>query len=109
QVRSGDLAGARVTLRRPAGTIAGNAWGGSLSLEAGVFEGEGFARPTVDLLRVLPFDARTAELRLRLAAGAAPGAPPQRLFLLGGLNTLPGYDYRSFVGDIAFAADAELS
>jgi hypothetical protein len=38
-------------------------------------------------------------LRADVAAGAATSrTPPQRLFLLGGQGTLPGYDYRSFAG-----------
>ncbi len=42
---------------------------------------------------------REWKLRADLAAGAATWrTPPQMLFLLGGQGTLPGYDYRSFVG-----------
>jgi hypothetical protein len=109
EVPAGALFGATLTLRRPAGDLAGGTWGGSVSLEAGSFDGEAYARPFIDLLRVEHFQDRAAEVRIRLAAGAAPGAPPQKLFLIGGLNTLPGYDYRTFVGDLAAAADVELS
>ena len=42
---------------------------------------------------------RTWKFRGQLAAGAATlRTPVQELFLLGGRGTLPGYDYRSFVG-----------
>lgn len=40
------------------------------------------------------------ELRSTLdAAAVSEGAPPQSLYLLGGRETLPGYDYRSLAGD----------
>src|SRR5690606_19414539 len=108
-VTPGVLFGAALTFRRPAGDFASSSWGGAISLEAGAFDGEAYARPLVDLVRVTHFQSRAADLRLRLAAGAAPGAPVQKLFLVGGLNTLPGYDYRSFAGDLAVTADAEFS
>ncbi len=42
---------------------------------------------------------RDWKLRAELAGGAATQrTPPQMLFLMGGQGTLPGYDYRSFVG-----------
>ncbi|NJD18876.1 MAG: hypothetical protein FIA95_06285 [Gemmatimonadetes bacterium] len=42
---------------------------------------------------------RTWKLRAAAAAGASTlRIPPQMLFLLGGQGTIPGYDYRSFVG-----------
>jgi hypothetical protein len=42
---------------------------------------------------------RDWKLRADLTAGAATlRTPPQLLFLMGGQGTLPGYDYRSFVG-----------
>jgi hypothetical protein len=42
------------------------------------------------------------------SAGAVSGAAPaQRLFLLGGRGTLPGYGYRSFVGDRFWLLHAE--
>ena len=37
---------------------------------------------------------------LRVDAGwVGEGAPPQALFLLGGRNTIPGFDYREGVGN----------
>lgn len=42
---------------------------------------------------------RAWKLRADAAVGAATlRTPPQELFLLGGQGTLPGYDFRSFVG-----------
>lgn len=42
--------------------------------------------------------------------GASLGdPPPQRLFLLGGSGTLPGYDFRSFVGDRYARGSIELT
>jgi hypothetical protein len=107
-VAAGDLLALRLGARRGAGDIAGTSWGGEVTLDAGLFDGEPFARPLANLLWVRPVGEKGADLRVRFAAGAAPGAPPQQLFLIGGLNTLPGYDYRSFVGDVVAAADAEL-
>jgi hypothetical protein len=108
-VADGNLTAARLALGRTIAEGGGPPWGGALTLEAGVFDGEPFARPLADLLwRARSLD-RAADVRIRFAAGAAPGAPPQRLFLIGGVNTLPGYDYRGFVGDFFALADAELS
>jgi hypothetical protein len=51
---------------------------------------------------------RDWKLRADAAAGAATlRTPPQELFLLGGQGTLPGYDYRSFVGRRFWVARVE--
>jgi len=48
--------------------------------------------------------------RADLSGGvASAGTPVQRLFLLGGRNTLPGHGYREFVGDGFWLARAEGS
>jgi len=45
-----------------------------------------------------------------LAGGAVtPDAPPQSLYLLGGRATLPGHDYRSFVGDRYWLLRGEIT
>ena len=47
---------------------------------------------------------------LSLGGGWVTGdAPPQSLYLLGGRWTLPGHDYRSFVGDRYWLARAEVT
>jgi hypothetical protein len=51
---------------------------------------------------------RTWKLQADLAAGASTlRTPPQMLFLLGGPGTLPGHEYRSFVGRRFWLARAE--
>ncbi|HEX6938148.1 MAG TPA: hypothetical protein VF158_01960 [Longimicrobiales bacterium] len=108
-VDEGTLLAGRAVLRReaPAGRAAG--WNARLVLEAGTLDGA-YVRP------VLEADARVAsadrgiELVARAAAGLVAGdAPAQRLFLLGGRGTVPGYPYRTFIGDRFAVADVELS
>jgi hypothetical protein len=108
-VERGDLYGARLELGRVAEQTGARAWGGTLAIETGVFEGDAFVRPTADLEWLRRSADAATDVHVRFAAGAAPGAPPQRLFLLGGVNTLPGYDYRSFAGDAFGVVDAELT
>lgn len=62
----------------------------------------GFTRVLVGLTaRSLP-GAGPWSWRLRAGAGAGGGElPPQRLFLLGGRGTVPGYAFRSWGGDRA--------
>jgi hypothetical protein len=87
-----------------------SAWSGQLAVEAGCFEGECYGRPTVDALVVRHSADRSGDLTLRGSAGFVTGTPPaQRMFLLGGRNTLPGYAYRRFAGDAFAIADAELA
>src|SRR5690606_32081793 len=74
------------------------------------FEGDAYGRPGLELEAFRRSADRRTELRGRVAAGLAFGAPPaQRLFLIGGPGTLPGYDYRSFIGDRYALADVEAS
>jgi hypothetical protein len=49
----------------------------------------------------------TARIDLRLGA-LTPAAPVQELALLGGRNSVPGFDYRSFVGDRYWLATGEV-
>lgn len=53
---------------------------------------------------------RTMEFRARLVAGSTlSGAlPPQKLWYLGGIGTLRGHDYKTFVGDQFFVLNAEF-
>jgi hypothetical protein len=104
----GDLIAGSVRFARVA-ELGGSTWGGSFSLEAGLFEDDFYLRPVVDLEGLGRSADGATDVRVRLAAGAAPNAPPQKLFLLGGINTLPGYSYRTFVGDVFWLADAELA
>lgn len=85
-------------------------WSGEAGLEAGTFDGDFFARPTTELtVRRQSVDLRTTT-QLRTTAGVALGSPvSQQLFLLGGRETLPGYEYRSLLGDAFAITDFELT
>jgi hemolysin activation/secretion protein len=53
---------------------------------------------------------RVWQTRAQVAVGAVTlGAPLQELFLLGGRGTLPGHDFRSFVGHRFWLARLEAS
>lgn len=84
-----------------------------LALEAGLFDGDPYLRPTARaVLQRSSADLRT-HLRVRAAGGLAftlDGSPlaAQHRFLLGGRNTLPGYEYRSFGGDAFALVDASV-
>ena len=85
-------------------------WAAGVELLAGSFEGEFFARPVAEAaLHRRGADLRTAA-RLRAAGGIVLGSPAsQHLFLLGGRETLPGYGYRSFSGDVFALTDLEVN
>jgi len=109
-VPEGSLLAARAALHRlrPPATTGG--WSGAFSLEAGAFEGAGYLRPVVEAGIIRKSGDRRAAMELRGAAGLAIGAvPAQKLFLLGGQGTLPGYPYRGFAGDRFILAEAEAS
>ncbi len=79
---------------------SGRGWSGQFNLEAGRFVGAGYLRPTAEAAISRRASDQNTALEIRGAAGLVTGAaPPQRLFLLGGPATLPGYPYRVFVGD----------
>jgi hypothetical protein len=99
QVDEGDLGTVTLTIRRSMPDPRAAAWGGGVQVEAGIFDGAGFVRPTAGVwTRVASADhARSLQLSGSVG-GATNGAPSQRLFLIGGLNTLPGYEFRAFSG-----------
>lgn len=110
----GTLASAAVTALRDPADPAGFSWGAALQTEVGILRrpdaipGDGtrtsaFVRPMAEASARWTATDRSRHLLLTAATGAALGGPPaQRLFLLGGRNTIPGYAFRSFEGD-AFA------
>ncbi len=114
----GTLLSARAGLARAEDESGAFGWGGQLALEVGTLGGFGFLRPTLQASTVLRGADHATTLRLTGEAGLAwswtsitgptdstgaplPGGvvPAQRLFLLGGPGTLPGYDIRAFAGD----------
>ncbi|HEX7091143.1 MAG TPA: hypothetical protein VF192_13465 [Longimicrobiales bacterium] len=109
-ISEGTLASGRLAVVRTAPPEAAAGWRAEASLEAGAFEGEAYGRPELDLEAFHRSANRRTELRGRLSAGIAFGAPPaQRLYLLGGAGTLPGYEYRGFIGDRYVLAEVEAS
>ncbi|MDP2955194.1 MAG: hypothetical protein Q8N53_02130 [Longimicrobiales bacterium] len=72
---------------------------GTLTGTVGRFGGGTFGTALAEAGWTLDSPARSWRLRADVAAGASTlRTPPQMLFLLGGRGTIPGYDYRSFVG-----------
>jgi len=90
----------RATAKITHGTAAASPWHGSIRVDLGHFDGATYLRPIVEL----GSGWRSADLRSGLSVNGTAGfitgsAPPQRLFLLGGPGTIPGYSYRGFAGD----------
>ena len=88
--------------------------GARLSLEAGIFDGAVFLRPTATAAwQRSSLDLRT-HVRAQATGGLAFAPGDERLaaqhhFALGGRNTLPGYDYRAFTGDAFGLLDVEIT
>ncbi len=73
---------------------------GELAGTYGSFEGTEHQSVTIHLSTMRRWLGEGVELRSEVLAGTvSSGAPLQSLFLMGGRETLPGYDYRSLVGD----------
>ncbi|HEX7051264.1 MAG TPA: hypothetical protein VF188_13745 [Longimicrobiales bacterium] len=109
-VGEGALYSVRAVLRRDLATDLAAGWSGDVSLEVGAHDGEEYIRPVVTMAaRDASADRRTT-FDIRATGGFISGhAPAQRLFLLGGRGTLPGFAYRGFIGDRFILADAEAS
>jgi hypothetical protein len=77
-------------------------WGVTFHAELGTPEATldaAYIRPTASaVVQRLSSDHRRSLLVTVSAGAVSTPAPAQKLFLLGGLNTLPGYDYRAFAG-----------
>lgn len=109
-IREGLLTEGGLRLERAARDRPGLDWSGGAGLDAGALAGERYARPTLDLSVRFRGDQDRATADLSLSAGYLGGdAVPQRLFLLGGTGTLPGYGFRSFAGTAFALAEVEAS
>jgi hypothetical protein len=109
-VDEGRLFAGRASIARVEPETAIRDWGGKLTVEAGSFDGHFFARPTAELTLLRQSSDLRLAARLRAATGFTFGSPAsQQLFLLGGRETLPGYAYRSFLGEAFGTAQLELS
>lgn len=102
-VREGETARVSAGLEAPLGRFLGAGWRADLSTEGATEEAGDFGYSRA-LLRVEGWSPPPAEQpvswSLRLAAGASGGdVPAQRLFLVGGRGTVPGYRFRPWGGD----------
>ncbi len=89
--------------------VAGTATA-ALHLIIGGHGGESYFAPSLSLTSDRSFHRYVGAVHTEIEGSLALGEPPpQRLFLLGGSGTLPGYDYRSFIGDRYVRAGVELS
>lgn len=99
EIDDGDLSSVRFALRRPMPDPRADDWGAAIDAEIGAFDGGYYFRPTARIS--LRRSSADLERVLTLAASAGmvtADAPSQRLFLLGGTGTLPGYAFRAFTG-----------
>ncbi|MEX1182496.1 MAG: hypothetical protein WEF86_04625 [Gemmatimonadota bacterium] len=109
-IDDGDLSAATASISRPVPDGRARSWTASLAAELGTFAGEWYLRPTLDAAFRLASDDHSRAMLLSGSAGAVAGdVPSQRLFLLGGMNTMPGYRHRSFAGTRFGLASLEAS
>jgi hypothetical protein len=109
-VDEGDLVAAQVGAVRRLADPRALAWGGRVQAELGTFDGARYLRPTAELSGRIASASHERELLLTASGGTLIGRPPsQRLFLLGGTGTLPGYDYRAHAGTSFGLLDAQAS
>ncbi|MDH3205915.1 MAG: hypothetical protein OEO79_04845 [Gemmatimonadota bacterium] len=81
-----------------------------LSSELGHFEGRTFGSLAAQARWVLDDLDRPWQAEISLGGGGVTDqAPAQALYLLGGRWTLPGHDYRSFVGDRLWLLRTEVT
>lgn len=98
-IDEGDQYALAARLARPLPDGALLAWSMATDVAAGTLAGEAFARLTTDLGLRLRSAGHTRSLELRGRAGVTTAnTATQHLFLLGGVGTLPGHDYRAFGG-----------
>jgi hypothetical protein len=105
----GTMLSLRARLERTGPAPGGVGWGGSLSAEAGTYDGDPFFRPVLEGILVRRTIDHSAEVRWRAMAGASAGVPAHRLFLFGGRNSLPGYGYRDYIGDVFAVSELHAS
>ncbi|MGH7461868.1 MAG: hypothetical protein ACREMA_12710, partial [Longimicrobiales bacterium] len=81
-----------------------------LEVESGSWQGAAYVRPLAVLTWNYTAASRKASAMLRANGGVSSAhAPIQKLFLLGGRETLPGYTYRGFTGDAFWLVEAEAT
>jgi hypothetical protein len=110
-IPEGTLGEATLTVSRASPAASASTWTADASLSLGAWRGELYLQPAVRADAELAMSERgQASLSLRGRAGVALGTTPaQRLYLIGGRGTIPGWEYRSFGGDRVWAGAAELA
>jgi hypothetical protein len=109
-IERGTLAALQLSLRHPLLRHARFELTAGTTLESGLWEGAGYVRPTAELGLSYTSASRAAALALRAQGGfVTDRAPLQKLFLLGGRGTLPGYEYRDLTGDSFWLFEAEAA
>ncbi len=111
-IDDGTLVALEASFERELGRILHTAWRMELDGEAsaGVIGDFGFTRALLTLLGERAEAGGDWDWTARLGLGAAGGElPAQRLFLLGGRGTLPGYAFRSWGGDRVAWLEADVS
>ena len=112
-IREGETGRLEASLEAPLGRFVGAGWRIDVAAETspdavGDF---GYGRALLGVSGRSPSAAEQGVAwRLRVAAGAAGGdVPAQRLFLLGGRGTVPGYRFRPWGGDRALLGELEAA
>jgi hypothetical protein len=102
-----DFAGT-LALARSSNAGTRFSWSGSAELTGGAFESHSYVRTTLSLGGFVTNESRSRDARVTLLSGhTTSGDVPQHMFLVGGRGTVPGYDYRSFVGRSAAVMNAQ--
>ena len=111
-IDEGELVALDVRLDMPLGRGLGTVWSAELAGEAasGAIGSFGFSRATLTLRGEREGLDSPWAWSSRLSVGVAGGdLPAQRLFLVGGRGTLPGYAFRRWGGDRVALWQGELS
>lgn len=98
-IDEGDLSAAVLSLHRPMPDPRADDWSAAVDVEIGTTARGYYLRPTARASLHRATTDHSRALAVRADAGLVTSdAPSQRLFVLGGLGTLPGYPFRSFAG-----------
>jgi hypothetical protein len=98
-------------VQRSLSESAGFRWAGGLFLDVVRFEQDWFTRPRLELRTQFDTQNKATSFTtvLRASAPASGALPRQYQALLGGRETVPGYEYRAFGGDAFLLLNAEAS
>jgi hypothetical protein len=109
-IDDGDLSAAVFSLRRAMPDPRADDWSAGVDLEIGAFAGVYYIRPTARAgLRRSSADHARNVVVTASAGSVSAEAPSQRMFLLGGTGTLPGYPFRSFLGQRYMLLEVQAS